>query len=131
MLKKSISDWPASAAHDQALELLAGAPIVPPMSIHTRRQYIYAVRAATAETTITNGYLMLLLHSLEPAIISLDQTEDHRAMISHSPASCMRRRHYETPRPPAHSARRVPGPLRSAVWAGTTRFGSKRSPRIQ
>ncbi|MEO7911664.1 MAG: CYTH domain-containing protein [Roseiflexaceae bacterium] len=49
-------DWPASPARDRALAALDGAPIFPLMTIHTSRQYSYA-----------------LLDDLQVAEISLDE----------------------------------------------------------
>lgn len=53
-------DWPASAARERALAVLGGAPIVPLVSIRTRRQYIYAVHAGSrlAELSLDEGAIM-------------------------------------------------------------------------
>ena len=52
--------WPASPARDRALAALGGAAIVPLMSIRTRRQYSYAVRAGAqvAELSLDEGTIM-------------------------------------------------------------------------
>ena len=54
------TDWPASAARDRALAALDGADIFPLMTIHTRRQYSYAILAGTqvAEISLDEGVIM-------------------------------------------------------------------------
>jgi triphosphatase len=53
-------DWPAGATRDRALAMLAGAPISPLVTIHTRRQYIYALHAGSrlAELSLDEGTII-------------------------------------------------------------------------
>jgi triphosphatase len=54
------ADWPASAARDQALAALDGAPIYPLMTIRTYRQYSYALLAGArvAEISFDEGAIV-------------------------------------------------------------------------
>ena len=49
--------WPASTAREQALAALGGAAVVPLVTVHTQRQYMYALRAAVviAEISLDEG----------------------------------------------------------------------------
>ena len=61
--------WPASVARDRAIAALGGAPVVPLITVHTQRQYIYAMRdsVVVAELSLDVG-----------TIIAGDQTIDFR-----------------------------------------------------
>lgn len=53
------NEWPNSPARDWALALLGDATLLPILSIHTQRQFIYAVRdaAVVAEISLDQGVI--------------------------------------------------------------------------
>jgi triphosphatase len=84
------NDWPSSAARDQALAALAGAAVAPLMAIHTRRQYIYAVRAATVvaelsldEGTIAAGGRTVEFRELEVELLEGQSRADLDILLHH------------------------------------------------
>jgi inorganic triphosphatase YgiF len=84
------ADWPASAARDQALAALDGAPIFPLMTIRTRRQYSYALLADTqvAEISLDEGVIMaggrtVGFRELEVELLPQGARSDLDALIEH------------------------------------------------
>jgi inorganic triphosphatase YgiF len=84
------ADWPPSAARDRALVALDGAAISPLMSIRTRRQYSYAIRADTqvAEISLDEGVIMaggrtVGFRELEVELLAQGTRADLDALIEH------------------------------------------------
>ena len=84
------ADWPASAARDQALVALAGAPIFPLMTIRTARQYSYVslADAQVAEVSLDEGVILaggrtLGFRELEAELAAGGTRTDLDALIDH------------------------------------------------
>jgi triphosphatase len=84
------ADWPASAARDQALVALAGAPIFPLMTIRTARQYSYVslADAQVAEVSLDEGVILaggrtLGFRELEAELAAGGTRADLDALIDH------------------------------------------------
>jgi len=84
------ADWPASAARDRALAALDGAAIFPLMTIRTRRQYSYAIRADTrvAEISLDEGAIMaggrtIGFRELEVELLAQGMRADLDALVDH------------------------------------------------
>jgi triphosphatase len=68
--------WPASEARDRAIAALGGAAIVPLLTVHTQRQYMYAIRASVVvaelsldEGTIAAGDRMINFREIEVELL--------------------------------------------------------------
>jgi triphosphatase len=84
------ADWPASAARDHALAALNGAAIFPLMTIRTRRQYSYAIRAdaQVAEISLDEGVIMaggrtIGFRELEIELLAEGTRADLDALVDH------------------------------------------------
>ena len=84
------ADWPASAARDRALAALDGAAVFPLMTIHTRRQYSYAILADTqvAEMSLDEGAIMaggrtIGFRELEVELLAEGVRADLDALVVH------------------------------------------------
>jgi inorganic triphosphatase YgiF len=84
------SAWPPSMARDRALAALGGAPVVPLITVHTRRQYMYAFRASVVaaelcldEGTISAGERTLDFRELEVELLEGQARTDLDALLEH------------------------------------------------
>lgn len=82
--------WPASEARDQAIAALGGAAVVPLLTVHTRRQYMYAIRACVVvaelsldEGTIVAGERTLDFRELEVELLEGQSHADLGILVGH------------------------------------------------
>jgi inorganic triphosphatase YgiF len=82
--------WPASVAREQAIAALGGATVVPLLSVHTRRQYMYAIRAAVVvaeisldEGTIAAGERTIDFRELEVELLEGQSRADLGTLLGH------------------------------------------------
>ncbi len=82
--------WPASPARDRAIEALGGATVVPLMTVHTQRQYIYAIHAAIViaelsldEGTIAAGGRTLDFRELEVELLNGQPRAEFDTLIAY------------------------------------------------
>jgi inorganic triphosphatase YgiF len=81
--------WPASPAREQALAVLGGAAVLPLVTVHTQRQYMYALRAAEVlaeisldEGTIAAGGQTLDFRELEVELLNGQPRAELDALIA-------------------------------------------------
>jgi triphosphatase len=82
--------WPASVARDQAIAALGGAAVVPLLTVHTRRQYMYAIHASVVvaelsldEGTIAAGQRTIDFREIEVELLEGQSRADLGTLLIH------------------------------------------------
>ena len=82
--------WPASVARDRAIAALGGAAVVPLLTVHTQRQYMYAIRASVVvaelsldEGTITAGDRTINFREIEVELLEGQSHADLGTLLGH------------------------------------------------
>jgi inorganic triphosphatase YgiF len=82
--------WPASLARDRAIAALGGAAVVPLITVHTQRQYMYALRGSSVvaelsldEGTIAAGQRTLGFCELEVELLERQPRAELDTLLDH------------------------------------------------